>query len=231
MNHALLRDVGDGVEADGQAEGVGLADDASHGTFGVLFGEVVAAKVVVVDVVGEHVPGGDQDGVLDGDDRLLFTEAGHESGVAGAEVGAFPGAAGGHGGGTEGATEPSVAVSAFTGTVDAGGLVVSWADPGPRREVGWGVEPGHVGAGLGDDDLGGGLLDPGDGHQVFNLVGERGASPPRSASRAPRWWRTARRYGSGADGTRTRDAHQSGPSGLGPGPGSWVASGLWPSRP
>src|SRR5664280_2125321 len=129
------------------------------------------------------------------------------------------------------AAEPSVAVSAFTGTVDAGGLVVAWADPGPRREVGWGVEPGHVGAGLGDDDLGGGLLDPGDGHQVFNLVGERGASPPRSASRAPRWWRTARRYGSGADGTRTRDAHQSGPSGLGPGPGSWVASGLWPSRP
>jgi hypothetical protein len=55
----------------------------------------------------------------------------------------------------------------------AGGLVVARADPGPGSEVGWGAEPGHVGAGLGDDDFGGGLLDPGDGHQAFNLWGER----------------------------------------------------------
>jgi hypothetical protein len=48
--------------------------------FGVLFGEVFAAEVVVVDVVGEHVPGGGQDRVLDGDDCLLFTQSGHERG-------------------------------------------------------------------------------------------------------------------------------------------------------
>src|SRR5665811_2205670 len=169
----LLRDVGDGVEADGQAQGVGLADDASHCTFGVLFGEVVAAEVVVVDVVGEHVPDGGQDGVFDGDDCLLFTQSGHQTGVAGAEVGAFPGAAGGHGGGTQGAAEPSVAVPAFTRALSTGGLVVARADPGPGSEVGWGAEAGHVCSGLGDDDFGGGLLDPGDGHQAFNLWGER----------------------------------------------------------
>ena len=56
MNHALLRDVGDGVEADGQAQGVGLADDASHRTFGVLFSEVVAAEVLVVDARLAGVP-------------------------------------------------------------------------------------------------------------------------------------------------------------------------------
>src|SRR5665811_568747 len=135
----LLRDVGDGVEADGQAEGVGLADDASHRTFGVLFGEVVAAEVVVVDVVGEHVPDGGQDGVLDGDDCLLFTEAGHQPGVAGAQVSAFPGATGGHGGGTEGAAEPSVTVPAFTRVLSAGGLVVARADHSPGSEVGRGA--------------------------------------------------------------------------------------------
>src|SRR5450759_208666 len=169
----LLRDVGDGVGADGQAQGVGLADDASHGTFGVLFGEVVAAEVLVVDVVGEHVPDGGQDGVLDGNDCLLFTQAGYQTGVAGAEVGAFPGATGGHGGGTEGAAEPPVTVPAFTRALSAGGLGVARADPGPGSEVGRGAEPGHVGAGLGDDDLGRGLLHTGDGHQVFKLGGER----------------------------------------------------------
>src|SRR5664280_1389996 len=173
MNHILLRDVGDGVEADGQAQGVGLADDASHCTFGVLFGEVVAAEVVVVDVVGEHVPDGGQGGVLDGNDCLLFTQSGHQTGVAGAEVGAFPGATGGHGGGAEGTAEPPVTVPAFTRVLSAGGLVVARADPSPGSEVGRGAEAGHVCAGLGDDDFGGGLLDPGDGHQAFNLWGER----------------------------------------------------------
>src|SRR5450631_766401 len=86
----LLRDVGDGVEADGQAQGVGLTDDASHCAFGVLFGEVVATEVVVADVVGEHVPDGGQDGVLDGDDRLLFAQAWYQTGIGGAQVGAFP---------------------------------------------------------------------------------------------------------------------------------------------
>src|SRR5664280_1287964 len=114
MNSRPPTRVGDGVEADGQAQGVGLADDASDRTLGVLFGAVVAAKVPLVDVVGEHVPHGDEDGVFDGDDRLLFTQAGHQTGVTGAEVGAFPGAPGGHRGGTEGAAEPPVAVSAFS---------------------------------------------------------------------------------------------------------------------
>src|ERR1019366_10318153 len=102
------------------------------------------AEVVAVEVVGEHVPDGGQDGVLDGDDCLLFTQAGYQPGVAGAEVGAFPGATGGHGGGTQGATEPPLTVPAFTRVLSTGGLVVAWADPSPGSEVAWGAEPGHV---------------------------------------------------------------------------------------
>ena len=70
--------------------------------WGVLFGEVVAAEVVVVDVVAEHVPDSDEDGVLDGDDRLLFTRAGLQTDVARAEVGAVPGCGRGRGGGYRG---------------------------------------------------------------------------------------------------------------------------------
>jgi hypothetical protein len=41
----------DGVELDGEAECVGLADDTAHGTFGVQASEVISAQLVVVDVV------------------------------------------------------------------------------------------------------------------------------------------------------------------------------------
>ncbi len=36
-----------------------------------------------------------------------------------------------------------------------------------------GAKPTHVGAGLGDDDLGGGLADSGDGGQLLELAGKR----------------------------------------------------------
>src|SRR5882724_5911090 len=72
----------DGVEPDGVAESVGLAHDASHGAFGIESREVVAAEVVVVDVVGEHVPGRGENRVLDGDNGFLLAQAWGESSVA-----------------------------------------------------------------------------------------------------------------------------------------------------
>jgi hypothetical protein len=36
-----------------------------------------------------------------------------------------------------------------------------------------GAEAAHVGAGLGDDDLGHGLADAGDGLELFKLAGKR----------------------------------------------------------
>jgi len=66
----------DGVESDSEAQGVGLADDALHGAFGVAAGEVVTAQVVVVGVVGKYVPDRGQDRVLQGDDRFLFPSRG-----------------------------------------------------------------------------------------------------------------------------------------------------------
>jgi hypothetical protein len=66
----------DGVEADGESQGVGLADDAAHGVFRVAAGEVVPAQIVVVDIVGEHVPHRGQDRVFQGDDRFLFPNRG-----------------------------------------------------------------------------------------------------------------------------------------------------------
>src|SRR3954452_12818525 len=47
----------DGVEAHGVGEGIGVSDDAAHGAFGIEPRKVLAAEVVLVDVVGQHVPG------------------------------------------------------------------------------------------------------------------------------------------------------------------------------
>ena len=54
---------------------------------GVALGEVIASEVVVVGVVGEHVPEGGQGGVLQGDDGFLFAWSGCQSPVAGGVVG------------------------------------------------------------------------------------------------------------------------------------------------
>src|SRR4030081_3287169 len=113
----------DRVEANGEPECVGLADDASYGTVGIEAGGVVPAQVVVVDVVGEHVPHRGQNRVFYGDDRFLFPESRCEALVAGTEVGLVLGPGGGHRRGPQSATEPSVAVPGLTGFAFAGGLM------------------------------------------------------------------------------------------------------------
>ena len=52
---------GGGLEGDLVSEGLELGDGSMTGTVGVASHEVVAAEVVVVAVVGEQVPGDDED--------------------------------------------------------------------------------------------------------------------------------------------------------------------------
>src|SRR3954470_23250741 len=101
----------DRVEADGEAECVGLTGEATDGVVGVSAGEVVAAEVVVVVLGGEHLPDRGQDRVLECDDRFLLAQPGCEALVAGSEVGAFSGPGGGHRGGAQGSAEPPVAMA------------------------------------------------------------------------------------------------------------------------
>ena len=57
-----------GFDCDLLAEGFELADEVALAGLGVVApGEVIAAEVVVIAVVGEQVPGDDQDGVTDGE--------------------------------------------------------------------------------------------------------------------------------------------------------------------
>src|SRR5204863_5290489 len=106
---------------------------------------VVVAEVLVGDVAGEHVPGGDEDGVASGDRRLLVAAAAAQPLVLGGEVGAL-GAAGGFGRLTEPGAQPLGAVAGVAGLVLARGLVVAGAHPGPGGEVARGRKAGHVGS-------------------------------------------------------------------------------------
>ena len=59
------------------------------GVFGLAADEVVIAEVVVGDVLGEHVPGGDEDRVTGRDRCLLVAAAAAESLVLRGEIGVW----------------------------------------------------------------------------------------------------------------------------------------------
>ena len=77
---------GEGFEDDAVAEGLELGDGLLTLAIGVAPDEVVATQVVVVAVVGEQVPGDDQDPVPDGDSGLLLANPAREPPVLGRQV-------------------------------------------------------------------------------------------------------------------------------------------------
>ncbi len=82
LNSGCPRGLWDGLEADGEAESVGLFGDAAHDVDGFASGEVVGPEFVVVDVVHEHVPDRGEQRVLDRDDGPLFATSGCQAVVA-----------------------------------------------------------------------------------------------------------------------------------------------------
>ena len=110
----------DWVEAHGESERVGLANDAAHGALRVEPGEVVAAEIGVLGVVGERVPHRDQNRVFHGDKGFLLPRATGETAVSSAEVGGVFGAGRSQGSGAQRAGQPPVAVTGLAGATFAG---------------------------------------------------------------------------------------------------------------
>lgn len=81
----VLRDF---VEGDSVAEAVELFDQSVASMVRVVaVGEVVAAEVLVVGVLGEEVPADDQDRVGDGDGGFLLADPAGETPELGRQVG------------------------------------------------------------------------------------------------------------------------------------------------
>jgi hypothetical protein len=87
-----------GVELDGVAEVLELANQVLGVAASIdAGGEVVGAEVLIAGLVRDHVPGVDQDGVPDRDQRPLLSAPVGKSPVLGLQVG-IPGPAGSDGG-------------------------------------------------------------------------------------------------------------------------------------
>src|SRR2546428_10322030 len=143
------------------------------GALGVAACEVVAAGFAVELAGCEHVPAAGDDRVLDGAERAPVAATGTEPLILRGEVDVV-GAAGGHRRFGQGAVEPLRAVPGFAGASFAGGAVVAGALAGPAGEVAGGREAAHVGAGFGDDHLGGAPLPAGDPAQQVHRPREKG---------------------------------------------------------
>src|SRR4051794_38335091 len=78
---------GGGLEDDSVAEGLKLGQSALAGSICVALYEVVATEIVVVAAFGEQMPGDDQDGVGDGDGRLLLADPSGQAPELGRQVG------------------------------------------------------------------------------------------------------------------------------------------------
>src|SRR6266702_4351537 len=114
-----------------------------EGAVGVALDEEVPAKLGIVAVAVQQVPGDHQDGVADCAGGLLLADAsgqppelGGQVGVA--AVGGGPGALGQHVG------QPAVALGGLAGAAFAAGDVVAGAASRPGGEVAGGGEHAHV---------------------------------------------------------------------------------------
>src|SRR6266487_91078 len=136
---------GDGVEGDSEAKRLELADEALALAVAIALGEVVAAQILVVALVGEQMPGDDQDRVADRDRGALFAEAAGQPPELGRQVG-VAGVAGGPGALDEDLAEPAVAFGGPARVALASADVVAGAQAGPGGQVPGGWEHAHVDA-------------------------------------------------------------------------------------
>src|SRR6266545_4724786 len=121
-----------GLKGHDVAEPRELLDEPAGLSLTVSGEEPVLPELVVGEAAGEHVVGGDEDRVADGDSRPLGSPAAPQSRVLRAEVGAFRPVCG-VGGLHQGVPEPLRTLAGPSRAALAGGLVVARTHPGPGR--------------------------------------------------------------------------------------------------
>src|SRR5665811_360734 len=132
------------VQGDGVTHAFQLSDQRAGFAFGVAAPvEVVPAELGVGHLVGQDVPGGDEDGVTHRAGGLGRSLAAAQPVVLGGQVDVLA-AGGGLGRFGQRLAQPRVALAGPAGLASPGRLVVARAHPGPRRQMRRGGEAGHV---------------------------------------------------------------------------------------
>src|SRR5678815_3176218 len=109
-------------------------EEAADGLGSVVAIEVIAAEVVVLGAVAQHVEGGGEHGGGHGEDGLLGAAACLDAQELGAQVAGLD-AYGGPGGGDQGGLDPGAALAHPRRAALAGALVAARTQPRPGDEM------------------------------------------------------------------------------------------------
>src|SRR5208337_5025298 len=138
-----------GFEGDSIAEAFEAALEVGDGSGLADLVEIGFAEVSICQVLGEHMRGGDEDFVSDGERRAQGAAAGLEAMEFIFEIAAF-GSCGGDGGADQDGAEVDVALPGPAALLPARTLMTAGTDAGPGRQVIDAQEYAHVDADLGD---------------------------------------------------------------------------------
>lgn len=139
---------------------------------GVEPAEVVGAEVRIADTIGKHVPHRGEHGSGDREDGFLGATSCLDAQELGVQVGAFH-SDGGPCSSDKRGFQPCAAFAHAGAAAFAGALIVTRTEARPGDQVGGIGEARHVGADLGQDDLGGHVTHAGDGDQQADALPDR----------------------------------------------------------
>src|SRR5271157_2048465 len=166
------RGVSRGLEGDVVAEAFEAALEVGDDSGLADLVEIGFAEVAICQVLGEHMIGGDEDFVSDGERRAQGAAAGLEAMEFIFEIAAF-GSCGGDGGADQDGAEVDVALPGPAALLPARTLMTAGTDAGPGRQVIDAQEYAHVDADLGDQHGRNQPVDTGNLHQerVLHAIG------------------------------------------------------------
>ena len=168
------------LQFDGKTEIGETLDEAMGLRLGAAAREVIGAEIFIQRAVLEHVVSGGEDRGGDGADRLLGAAPSAQPHELRPQVGCL-GASGCPCALDQHILEPGGSLAQAGRPPLVGTFVIARAQAGPRPQVPGRGEPLHVGADLGQDDLGAQFADPRDRAQLLDRVtkaGERGIGLP-----------------------------------------------------
>src|SRR3954447_21891403 len=142
--------------------------------------EIGVSEIAIDYAPGEHVIGGHDNLVSNGEGGTQRAAPGLEAMELVPQIAAF-GSRRGNGGADQDRAQMHVALTGTPALLLAGALVTAGANAGPGGKVVDAEEDAHVGADFGDDDRGDQPIDPGNGHQQGHLgaIGQQSFADPR----------------------------------------------------
>src|SRR3954469_19529723 len=172
--------LGPGFEGDLIAEAFEAALEIGNGAALTDLVEIGVSEIAIDHAPGEHVIGGHDDLVSNGQGGTQRAATGLEAMELVPQIAAF-GARRGNGGADQDCAQMHVALTGTPALLLACALIAAGANAGPGGKVVDAEEDAHVGADFGDDDRGDQPIDPGDGHQQghFGAIGQQSFADPR----------------------------------------------------